>query len=193
MDVDGAARPPGPTGSDPAAGVDRGPGAPEFTERLRTPWWWYLVGLFVASLIAAEFRIAGYHLTVWIPFCTLLPLSVLIVYFMGHQQIAVTGRTLRAGDRELDLSTVTGVVALDQTTTRRVIGREGDPAAVLFTRAWIGPSVQLWLDPPDDRSDAAGADGKPDADGNPDVPVPYWLVSTRRPEELVGVLRARLR
>jgi len=51
-----------------------------------------------------------------------------------------------------------------------VVGREGDPAAYLQIRPWIGPGVQLWLDDPDD-------------------PTPYWLVSCRRPERVLAALR----
>ena len=54
-------------------------GAVAYRERLATPWWWYVVALAVAGLIAGEFRLSGADLTVWIPFCTLLPLAVVIV------------------------------------------------------------------------------------------------------------------
>ena len=43
--------------------------APAYRETLRTPWWWYPVALAVAIVLAAEFHIAGYSLTDWIPFC----------------------------------------------------------------------------------------------------------------------------
>ena len=66
---------------------------------------------------------------------------------------------------------VSGAVALDERTLRRVVGREGDPAAFVSIRPWIGPGVQVWVDDPDD-------------------PTPYWVVSTRHPVELVRVLRA---
>lgn len=140
---------------------------------LRTPWWWYLVGLFVASLLAAEFRIAGFHLTVVLPFSILLPLAVLIVWWMGHNRVEVVDGELRVRGARLPLSVVSGVIALDEPTLRRVVGREGDPAAFVAIRPWIGPGVQLWLDDPDD-------------------PTPYWIVSTRHPERLVPVLRAHL-
>ena len=56
-------------------------------------------------------------------------------------------------------------------TLRRVVGREGDPAAFVSIRSWIGPGVQLWLDDPED-------------------PTPYWVVSTRHPQRVVQLLRS---
>ena len=141
-----------------------------FRERLRTPWWWYGVALLVSSLLAAEFRVAGVHLTIWIPFCTLLPLSVLIVWWLGHSKLEISDGEIRVRGAHLPLNYVSGAVALDPATLRRVVGREGDPAAFVSIRPWIGPGVQLWLDDPDD-------------------PTPYWLLSSRRPRELVELIR----
>ena len=141
-----------------------------YRERLRTPWWWYGVALVVSSLLAAEFRVAGVHLTIWIPFCTLLPLSVLIVWWLGHSKLEISDGEIRVRGAHLPLSYVSGAVALDPATLRRVVGREGDPAAFVSIRPWIGPGVQLWLDDPDD-------------------PTPYWLLSSRRPRELVELIR----
>ena len=141
-----------------------------YRERLYTPWWWYAVGLVVAGLLAAEFHIAGYHLTDAIPWGTLLPLSVVIVWFIGAGRLEVVDGEVRVRGARLPLSKVSGSVALDPSTLRRVVGREGDPAAYVSIRPWIGPGVQLWLD-------------------DPDSPVPYWVVSTRRPERFLEAVR----
>lgn len=141
-----------------------------YRERLRTPWWWYPVGLGVAALLAAEFRIADLHLTVWIPFGTLLPAAVLIVWSLGRSKLEVIDGELRVRGASLPLRYVSGAIALDAATLRRVVGREGDPAAFVSVRPWIGPGVQLWLDDPDD-------------------PAPYWLVSSRRSHELAQTIR----
>jgi hypothetical protein len=142
-----------------------------YRETLRTPWWWYLAALFVASLLAAEFHVAGFHLTDWIPFGTLLPLSVFIVWWLGHGRLEIGDNELRVRGAHLPLRYVSGCVALDATTLRRVIGREGDPASYLAIRPWIGPGIQLWLDDPDD-------------------PTPYWIVSTRHPRRVADLLRS---
>jgi len=148
--------------------------AASYDELLRTPWWWYLVAVFVASLLAAEFHISGLSLTDWIPFGTLLPLSVVIVWWLGRSRVRIAAGELRVRGAHLPLSLVSGAVALDAPTLRRVVGREGDPAAFISIRPWIGPGAQLWLDDPDD-------------------PTPYWIVSTRHPDELVSVIRNSVR
>ncbi|MEO8888872.1 MAG: DUF3093 domain-containing protein [Jatrophihabitantaceae bacterium] len=142
-----------------------------YCERLRTPWWWYLVAIGVGSILAAEFHIAGMSATDWIPFGTVLPLSCLLVWWMGHSSLEITQGELRIRGAHLPLEFVSGCVALDPRTLRLVIGREGDPAAYISIRPWIGPGVQLWLDDPHD-------------------PTPYWIVSSRHAQKVVDLLRA---
>lgn len=141
-----------------------------YRETLRTPWWWYLVSIGVACLLAAEFHISGLGLTDWIPFGTLVPLSILLVWWLGRGRLEIAAGELRVRGAHLPLQYVSGVVALDARTLRRVVGREGDPAAFVSIRPWIGPGVQLWIDDDDD-------------------PTPYWVISTRHPDRVVAELR----
>lgn len=145
--------------------------AAAYSERLRTPWWWYVVAVLIACIFAAEFHVAGVPLTDWIPFSTLIPLSLVIVWWLGHSRLEIRDGELRVRGAHLPLRFVSGAVALDAATLRRVVGREGDPASFVSIRPWIGPGVQLWLDDPDD-------------------PVPYWVVSSRTPQRVVDVLRS---
>jgi Protein of unknown function (DUF3093) len=147
--------------------------AVDYRETLRTPWWWYFVGVGVACLLAAEFHISGLRLTDWIPFGTLVPLSLLLVWGLGRSRLEVSRDELRIRDAHLPLRYVSGVVALDANTLRRVVGREGDPAAFVSIRPWIGPGVQVWVDDADD-------------------PTPYWVLSSRHPDRLVAALRSHL-
>ena len=149
--------------SESAAGV-------VYSERLRTPWWWYPAGVFIAGLLAAEFHIAGYHLTDWIPFGTLIPLAVVIVWSLGRSTLQIAGGELRIRGAHIPLRYVSGSVALDDRTLRRVVGREGDPRAFVSIRPWVGPGVQVWLDDPGD-------------------PTPYWVVSSRHPDRVVDAIR----
>jgi hypothetical protein len=154
-------------------GSERRPGAGQavtYRESLRTPVWWYVVALGVASLLAAEFHIAGFSLTDWIPFGTLLPLAVIIVWSLGRGAVEISDGEIRTRGAHLPLRYVSGAIALDERTLRRVVGREGDPAAFVSIRPWIGPGVQLWLDDPDD-------------------PAPYWILSSRHPQQLVDAVR----
>ena len=158
------------TGSDsprgPAAGTAAG-----YRETLRTPWWWYLVAIGVACLLAAEFRIGGLPLTSWVPFVVLIPLFMVFVWWLGRSRLEVKNGELHIQGAHLPLDLVTGTVGLDPRTLRLVVGREGDPAAFVQIRPWVGPGVQLWLDDPED-------------------PTPYWIVSTRHPQRLISVVNA---
>lgn len=154
--------------------TDRRPGARTgvvYRERLATPWWWYVVAVAVACLLAGEFHISGLHLTDWIPFGTLVPFAIVVVWWLGRSSLEISDGELRVRDAHLPLTYVSGVVALDAATLRRVVGREGDPAAYVSIRPWIGGGVQLWVDDEDD-------------------PTPYWLLSSRHPEQLVKAVRA---
>lgn len=142
-----------------------------YTEKLRAPWWWYPVAAGVASLLAAEFRVGGLPVTEWLPFAVLIPLAIVLVWWLGHSTLEVSGGELRIRGAHLPLRYASGVVALDGLTLRRVVGREGDPAAFVSIRPWIGPGVQVWVDDADD-------------------PTPYWIVSSRHPEQLVTAVRA---
>jgi hypothetical protein len=140
-----------------------------YRERLRTPFWWYPTAVFVASLLAAEFHIGKYAISAWLPFATLLPLAALIVWILGRATVEISGGEVRVRGAHLPLELISGSVALDATTLRRVVGREGDPAAFVSIRPWVGPGVQLWLDDPED-------------------PTPYWVLSTRNPAKVADLL-----
>jgi hypothetical protein len=160
---------PGTEGA-PTGGVTE-PAEPSYRETLYTPWWWYLVSVGVAAVLAAEFHVAGYGLTDWIPWCTLVPLSIVLVWWLGHSRLEIAGGEVRIRGAHLPLRYVSGSVALDAATLRRVVGREGDPAAFVSVRPWIGPGVQLWLDDEED-------------------PTPYWVISTRHPDRVLAVLHS---
>jgi hypothetical protein len=152
-------------------GIEAGqtPEVTDYRERLRTPWWWYPVALGVAAILAAEFHIADESLTDWIPYCTLLPFSVAIVWWLGRSELRVSDGELRVRGAHVPLRYISGATSLDARTMRRLVGRDGDPAAFVSIRPWIGPGVQILLDDADD-------------------PTPYWVVSTRRPRQLVELL-----
>jgi len=147
------------------------PAAPvAYRETLRTPLWWYLVGIGVAVLLAAEFHIGGLPVTDWVPYLVLVPASVVFVWWLGRGRLEIADGEIRIRGAHLPLELCSGVVALEATTLRRLVGREGDPQAFVAIRPWIGPGVQFWVDDADD-------------------PTPYWVVSTRHPERVVQLVR----
>lgn len=142
-----------------------------YRESMRTPLWWYLVAMFVAGLLAAEFHISSLALTDWLSFGILLPLSVVLVWSIGRGALEISGGELRIRGAHIPLKDISGAVALDGPTLRRVVGREGDPAAFVSIRPWIAPGFQVWVDDPED-------------------PTPYWVVSSRHPQRVVDLIRA---
>ena len=68
--------------------------------------------------------------------------------------------------RKLHVSSALLVLALSACGPKKL-----DPAAFVAHRAWIGPMVLAVLDDPDD-------------------PTPYWLVSTRHPDQVLAALRS---
>jgi hypothetical protein len=157
------------TGNEHRAGEQ--PAGTLYRESLRTPFWWYLVALFVGGLLAAEFHISGLQLTDWLSFGILLPLSVVFVWGFGRGQLEISRGELRVRGAHIPLDELSGAVALDPLTLRRLVGREADPAAFVSIRPWIGSGVQLWVDDPED-------------------PTPYWVVSTRHPQQVVDLVRS---
>ena len=149
--------------------------ATSYRETLYAPWWWYLVAVFAAGLLAVEAQISVLDFTDWIVLCVLVPVFAVLVWSLGRWRVEIVGSgmdaELRVRGAHIALQDVGGAVVLDARTLRRVVGREADPAAFVTIRPWIGPGMQLWVDAPDD-------------------PTPYWVVSTRHPEQLLDAVRA---
>jgi len=155
-----------------AGGADSTGTALTYRERLRTPWWWYPLGLGVAAILAAEFHVPGYSLTDSIPWIALPLLAVVITWFFGRTLLTVDESELRIQRAHIPLEFVTGAIPLDQRSLRRLVGRHGDPEAFVSIRPWIGPGVQVLI-----------------ADAHD--PTPYWVISTRHPDRVVAALTAR--
>jgi hypothetical protein len=186
-----------------------------YSEKLRTPWWWYLAALAVAALLGAEFALAFTGWIAWLPLVLLVPLCLLVVWRLSSGRIAVIGGQLQVGDRRLALADIEQSFSLSPTELRRLVGRHSDPLAYTFIRSWIGPGVQLVLrervadlgadsadvdnDAPDGLAEpgsaAQGGLAKPSsaAEGDPAEQrygEPYWLLSTRHPDQLLAAVHA---
>jgi hypothetical protein len=83
--------------------------------------------------------------------------------------VAVTETEFLAGRARLPLTAVGAVAGYRGSDASLERGQRLDARAYLVIRGWVDPVVRVELD---DASD----------------PTPYWLVSTRRPDELVAAL-----
>ncbi len=155
---------PDPTSSGPAAG---------YTERLFLPWWLWPLGLGVAALAAAEIFLGAPGWLTWLPYLILLPLTAFGLWRAGRIRLAVRDGELYVDDAHLPVRYVAEVGVLDAAGKRAAIGTRNDPLAFLVIRPWIPAAVLVVLDDPAD-------------------PTPYWVVSSRRPEQLArAILAAR--
>jgi hypothetical protein len=131
------------------------------------PIWWVLSGLFSLSWLLA----IGFYLGPVAGVLALLAAQVLLTaLFLGTAiRLRLDGRELRIGRAVLDLAYVSAVRGLDAETTTERSGPGADARAHLVLRPYARTAVELTLDDPAD-------------------PVPYWLVSTRRPDRLAEAI-----
>ncbi len=115
------------------------------------------------------------HKASWsaIVYVILALLGAWMLWSMGRAQIRVSSEgELFAHKAHLPASVITRAASIPATAKSAALGRQLDPAAFMMHRAWVKTMVLLVLDDPDD-------------------PTPYWLVSTRRPGELIAALGMR--
>ncbi|SEB88802.1 Protein of unknown function [Rhodococcus koreensis] len=148
-----------------------------YSERLWVPVWWWAVGLFVAGLLAAEVHMGAPGLRAWLPYVLLLPLPVWGLVWLSRLRVEVveepSGVHLRVGQAHLPVDVIARVAEVPGSAKSAALGRQLDPAAFVQHRVWVKPMALIVLDDPED-------------------PTPYWLISTRRPAELLAALdRAR--
>jgi hypothetical protein len=148
-----------------------------FDERLSVPLWWYLMAAGIGVLLGAEIHMGYPGLRSWIGYVTLIPLFVLALVWLGRSRVQVrpgatddTGAgVLIVGERQLPLSAVGRVDVVAKGDKQVALGPQLDPTAYLLHRSWVGPVVRVEV--------LGGAD-----------PAPYWVFSSRRPDELVAAL-----
>lgn len=140
-----------------------------YSERLRCPVSWYVTGALGGLVIAPEISFVT-PLPIWSTALFGVVFSTVVVAWISRARIEVREGVLHVAGARLPVRYVEAVIALDATTMRRLLGRDGDPAAFLATKPWVGSGVQIVLDDPDD-------------------PAPYWAVSSRHPRALATALR----
>jgi hypothetical protein len=140
-----------------------------FRERLTVPViWWLLAGLFALSVLIA---VGAYLGPVWGIGTALATMLVAAAIFVSAAiVISIDSWEIRIGRACIEHAYISSSQALTAEQARRRAGVEADARAHLVLRPYIKTAVEITLDDPDD-------------------PVPYWLVSTRRPQQLAAALR----
>jgi len=149
---------------------------PLFEERRAVPWWWWVVAIVIVVptieavvVLGPEMTTQAGWLTGGITLVVTLALIALVLGTLSTVGIRVTDDGVLAGKTLLPASAIGRVRQLDAVTARRLLGRDARVDAHLSIRPWITTAVQIEV-----------AD---DIDSTP-----YWIVGTRRPAELIGVL-----
>lgn len=139
-----------------------------YRERLIAPLsWWILAGLFAVSILVAVVVATG---PAW-------GLAAGLVCFAGSagllwawgSVVEVTDTEFAVGRARIDLGYLGVASALDAEQARRRCGPEADARAYLVLRPYLATAVEVAVTDTDD-------------------PAPYWLISSRRPAQLVASL-----
>ncbi len=101
---------------------------------------------------------------------TALAGGVILAAVLSAPTIIVAEGVLRAGSARVPLSLVGGTTAARGADARRMRGPELDARAFLVLRPDIDAVLRVDLTDPDD-------------------PAPYWVLSTRRPDDLAAAIR----
>jgi hypothetical protein len=140
-----------------------------YTERLRVPASWWLLGMLSAVIFAS---------TAWAGFSVLVAIASYVVFCGGcaaalliwsHTTIEVSNGELRVGASTLPLAVAGEVAALDEARTRALRGPSADPRAFLMSRPYL--KLAVYIEVTGEHQNR-----------------PYWLIGTRRPEELAAAI-----
>lgn len=140
-----------------------------YRERLLVPVSYWLLAIPVVLLLGSEawFFVGG----VFPPLFILL-LAAIVAAFLVHWSgatIEVADGVLRADGDTLALSEADEVISLDEKQATVLRGPRADPTAHILLRPYLKRAVYVSLADP-----GAGA--------------PYWLIATRRPDELAAAI-----
>lgn len=132
------------------------------------PWWAGALGLGV--LVAAE--VAGVTPgSRAVPFLVVLPITALLLSVGSRGSVTVKAGVLHVPGARIPIARLDHGVVLDREAFRQQTGPMADARAFVVSRPWLHTAVRLMLDDPED-------------------PTPYWVVGTRKPQELLTALRA---
>jgi hypothetical protein len=139
-----------------------------YRERVQVPLTWWVFAVLFAATLAGAF---GFYLGRGVALAVGLPALVVVGlgFLAASYVIEVDDDELRVGRAVIGRGWIGAVRPLDAEGTRTRSGVEADARAHLVLRPWVSTTVELALVDPAD-------------------PVPYWLVSTRRPGALATAL-----
>jgi Protein of unknown function (DUF3093) len=141
----------------------------EYDERLSVPFRWWVQGTMLVASLWLAMIVAVPATAAWtIAAIAMVGLALGLLAY-GAARVTVEGGALRAGRARIAGFHLGTSSALDAEATRRISGVEADARAYLLLRPYLKRAVQVAITDPAD-------------------PAPYWLISTRHPDELARAL-----
>jgi hypothetical protein len=143
----------------------------EYDEKLHVPLRWWVQATMFLALVWLAFAVALPVVVAWAAAGSLALATYGLFLGYGAARVRVSDGMLHAGHASIPLSLLHDPVPLDADDTRRVAGRDADARAFHLLRPYLKRWVRVAVADPAD-------------------PTPYWLVMTRRPEQLAAALTA---
>ena len=141
-----------------------------FREVIRAPFWLlaFIYFLFI-SLVVAVWAALGNQPA----FITWVFSTVLIVWISLKSKLVleVDDSELRAGPAHIELNYLGRATALNDKEMGRLRTRDADPASYLIFRFWRSTGVKVEINDPRDQT-------------------PYWLITSKRSNELAEILNS---
>ncbi len=143
----------------------------QYSERLTVPLRWWVQGTMLIATLWLAVAVAAPPLAAAV--VALAAMALLTAGFLsyGGARVIVRSDEFRAGRAHITTRLVGAVASLDADATRRAAGVDADARAFLLLRPYLKRSVRVEITDPAD-------------------PAPYWLVSTRHPDELAAALQS---
>ncbi len=148
--------------------------AAPYDERLGVPLRWWVQGVMLVASLWLALIVAVPGLAAWLCSGIALALLAALLVSFGGARVSVDAGWFRAGRARIEAAHLGSVTALDAQETRRVAGPQADARAYLLLRPYLKRAVRVEITDPAD-------------------PAPYWLVSSRHPEELAAALEGLTR
>ena len=140
-----------------------------YSEKLRPNVWIWLVS---AGLSGAGILVfAPISLAAGLTAAVVLFVIIAVLLVLSTPAITVTGSTLRVGRATIERRFVGSASAYRGAEATAERGTRLNGLAFLCIRGWIDPVVRMEITDPSDRT-------------------PYWLTSTRRPDQLIAALKS---
>ncbi len=140
-----------------------------FRERLGVPLRWWVQGTMLVATLWLALIVAVPGPAAWgVTGLALLALAVALRGY-GGAVVEVRDGELRAGRAHIAATHLGAAEALDAGETKRVAGVDADARAFLLLRPYLRRAVRVEITDPAD-------------------PAPYWLLGSRRPDDLAAAI-----